>query len=188
MSKAPSSSRSSSAGDRSTVRSQLRPRMSKSSLILNHRAGTQTSRRAARLTSAGAVSQTGQDYSKRDQRQIACHRLLRANATPRHCLRKVTQKDRSYVSEPMRPLLGSCGSPTRIEIHCTISSIRALNSANHVPHGCISRRQSASGMVQMEQNLRGMMDKDEANRLAACRREASAPGLSWYTVEHEENI
>jgi hypothetical protein len=24
--------------------------------------------------------------------------------------------------------------------------------------------------------------------LAACRREASTPGLSWYTVEHEENI
>src|SRR5260370_27824518 len=37
-SKAPSSSRPSSAGDRSTVRSQLRPRMSRSSLILNYRA------------------------------------------------------------------------------------------------------------------------------------------------------
>ena len=24
--------------------------------------------------------------------------------------------------------------------------------------------------------------------LAACRREASALGLSWYTVEHEENM
>ena len=24
--------------------------------------------------------------------------------------------------------------------------------------------------------------------LAACRREASAPGPTWYTVEHEENI
>src|SRR6266567_2292116 len=83
-SKAPSSSRPSSAGDRSTVRSQLRPPMSRSSLILNQRAGTQTNRRAARLTSAGAVSQTGQDYSKCDQRQIACHRLLRANATRRH--------------------------------------------------------------------------------------------------------
>src|SRR5438874_10282450 len=83
-SKAPSSSRPSSAGDRSTVRSQLRPRMSRSSLILNHRVGTQTSRRAARLTSAGAVSQTGQDDSKRDQGQMACHRLLRANVTCRH--------------------------------------------------------------------------------------------------------
>src|SRR5260370_27258287 len=37
-SKAPSSSRPSSAGGRSTVRSQLRPRMSRSSLILNYRA------------------------------------------------------------------------------------------------------------------------------------------------------
>ena len=126
-SKAPSSSRPSSAGDRSTGRSQLRPRMSKSSLILNQRAGTQTSRRAARLTSAGAVSQTGQNDSKRDQRQIACHRLLRANATRRHCLRKVTQKDRSYVSELMRPLLCSCGSTMRIEIHYTISSIIEYN-------------------------------------------------------------
>jgi len=26
------------------------------------------------------------------------------------------------------------------------------------------------------------------DRLAACRREASAPGPSWYTLEHEENI
>ncbi len=153
--------------------------MSKSSLILNHRAGRQTSRRVARLASGGAVSQTGQDYRKRDQRQIASHRLLKANAIRRHCLRKVTRKDRSYVSEPMRPLLCSCGSTTRIEILCTISSIKALNSANHVPHGCISMRQSASGIVQMEQNLRGIMDKDVTNRLA---RAIARTHVDWIAV------
>jgi hypothetical protein len=89
------------------------------------------------------------------------------------------QKDRRYVSEPMRPLLCSCGSTTRIEIHCTISSIKALNSVNHVPHGCISMRQSASGMVQMEQNLRGIMDKDEANRLA---RAIARTHVDWIAV------
>jgi hypothetical protein len=31
-------------------------------------------------------------------------------------------------------------------------------------------------------------DQAFLKELAACRREASAPGLSWYTVEHEENI
>ena len=153
--------------------------MSKSSLIPNQRAGTQTSRRAARLASGGAVSQTGQDDSERDQRQGASHRLLRANATRRHCLRKVTRKDRIYASEPMKPLLCSCGSTARIEIHSTISSIKALNSANHVPHGCIRMRQSASGMVQMEQNLRGIMDKDEANRLA---RAIARTHVDWIEV------
>jgi hypothetical protein len=131
------------------------------------------------LTSAGAVSQTRQDDSRCHQRQIACHRLLRANTTRWHCLRKFTQKDRSYVSDPMRPLYCSCGSTTRIEIHCTIASIKALNSANHVPHGCISMRQSASGMVQMEQNLRGIMDKDEANRLT---RAIARTHVDWIEV------
>lgn len=45
------------------------------------------------MTSAGDVSQTGQGDSKHDQRQIACHRLLGANATRRHCLRKVMQQE-----------------------------------------------------------------------------------------------
>jgi hypothetical protein len=55
MNKAFSSSRPSNASDRSTVRSQLRPQMSKSSLIRNHRAKTLLSRRVASLLNEPAL-------------------------------------------------------------------------------------------------------------------------------------
>ena len=82
-------------------------------------------------------------------------------------------------------------SPTgfHIVIEVKTTDAYAIKAATLVGYidGLISEQSIANWDCALGLYVVGRPDA-ELRQLAACRREASAPGLSWYTVEHEENI
>src|SRR6266700_4710544 len=119
-SKAPSSSRPSSAGDHSTVRSQLRPRMSTSSLILNHRAKEHVPEFMSELHQGYALTAMSSPIEKGE-------RFSESSQLPARSSRPNMARDRACQSSDWR-----CGS---YDAHVPFAHLRHHDGGQRLSQG-----------------------------------------------------